>query len=108
MDEVIAGLILAVALAIINALLAYMQRADKKEAEEQGDVIVNALELSVSGLQAFVPFMPSAKDAIDAYAKIVSDIKAGWNDKKVSTEQLQEVLEQGEVLMMEIKGLISR
>lgn len=112
-DEIIVGAIVAIAVAVINALLAIFQRADRKEAEAEGDTIVSALEMSVSAVQVFIPLVPEptkakAQAAIDAYAKMVADIKAGWNDKVVTNVQLLDAKMQRMLLLAEIKGILGK
>lgn len=107
-DEVILGAIVAIAVAVINAVLAYFQRVDKKEAEAEGDTIMAGLKTSVDMLKAFVPFVPAAKDAVDAYEKVVYDIEEGWNDKAVTNAQLMDVLTQGRILVAQIKGMVGK
>ncbi len=99
--------ILGIAAFLITAVYAWIQRADKKEAEEQGDVIVAQAKDSVRIAREFAVFVPKAQPAVDAYAKIVDEIEKGWNDKRVTTEQLKEVRAAGIVLMKEILALIS-
>lgn len=99
--------ILGIAAFVITAVYAWIQRADKKEAEEQGDVIVAQVEDSVRIAKEFAVFVPKAQPAVDAYAKIVDEMKKGWNDKRVATDQLKEVRAQGVVLMKEILSLIA-
>ncbi len=92
----------------LTVLYAWIQREDKKEAEEQGDIILAHVEDSVKMAKEFAVFVPRAQPAVDAYAKIVEEVKKGWNDKRVTTDQLMEVRAQGIVLVKDILSLIGQ
>ena len=101
-----ATLIVGVIAWLITLAMAWIQRKDKIQAEEQGDVIVAHLKDSVKMAREFAVFVPKASPAVEAWAKVVEDIEKGWNDKAVTTAQLLEVKKKGEQLIVEILALV--
>ncbi len=106
MDEGTATLIVGIIAWLVTLAMAWIQRNNKKEAEEQGDLIVSHLKESVTIARQFATFVPKVKPIVDAWEKVVADIEKGWNDKAVTTEQLLETKKKGEQLIAEILNAV--
>lgn len=106
MDEFTVELILGVFGSIMTAIAAYLQ-SKKKEAYNQGDVIMDGMEKAILVAQAFAVYVPEVQSISDKMVMMISEFQRGWDNAEFSTDDMMKLKAEFEDLANELKVAIA-
>jgi hypothetical protein len=99
------GLIYGLVAAIATAVAAYLQ-AKNTQAGQQGDVLAATAQHVLDMASALVPFIPELKDPVAKLTDLIAQLKAGWDDKAVTTTQLLAIKSDISAVVSDITNLV--
>jgi hypothetical protein len=105
LDETTATLVIGLAAAMLTAILQYVR---KGQSNRQGDQIVAGFGTAMDMLDVLAAKYPGLEKDVQ-YAHVVFDqVKAAWNDSRVSDTQLQASIDSLSKLIGDIKNEVAK
>jgi hypothetical protein len=93
--------------AMVLSIVAAWLQTKKKEAYDQGDIILSAAANAVGTYGPMVATIPQLADPVARLNDAIFQLKTGWEDAKFTNEQMQAVKADIVGIMADIKAIIS-